>query len=198
MILHPRVDGAGAVDLFGEDKAGQLVGHRDAAHAEAERRRALDLVREAVGRADDEGHVSRAAVCAVGEELRQLLGGDLFSLDAQGDDGRAPADAAEDGSALFVQRLFTTASEAFFSSIFSSGSSTMRKDANAARRFWYSATPSAKYFALSLPTQIRSIFCMVIFSFLALQRLSLWESWRAAPERARTLPNSSDTAIVSL
>ena len=106
MILHPRVDGAGAVDLFGEDKAGQLVGHRDAAHAEPERRRALDLVREAVGRADDEGHVSRAAVCAVGEELRQLLGGDLFSLDAQGDDGRAPADAAEDGSALFVQRLF--------------------------------------------------------------------------------------------
>ena len=106
MILHPRVDGAGAVDLFGEDKAGQLVGHRDAAHAEPERRRALDLVREAVGRADDEGHVSRAAVCAVGEELRQLLGGDLFSLDAQGDDGRALADAAEDGSALFVQRLF--------------------------------------------------------------------------------------------
>ena len=106
MILHPRVDGAGAVDLFGEDKAGQLVGHRDAAHAEPERRRALDLIREAVGRADDEGHVSRAAVCAVGEELRQLLGGDLFSLDAQGDDGRAPADAAEDGSALFVQRLF--------------------------------------------------------------------------------------------
>ena len=49
MILHPRVDGAGAVDLFGEDKAGQLVGHRDAAHAEPERRRALDLVREAVG-----------------------------------------------------------------------------------------------------------------------------------------------------
>ena len=40
MILHPRVDGAGAVDLFGEDKAGQLVGHRDAAHAEPERRRA--------------------------------------------------------------------------------------------------------------------------------------------------------------
>ena len=44
MILHPRVDGAGTVDLFGEDKAGQLVGHRDAAHAELERRRTLDLV----------------------------------------------------------------------------------------------------------------------------------------------------------
>ena len=63
-------------------------------------------MRPMLGRADDERHVSRAAVCAVGEELRQLLGGDLFPLDAQGDDGRAPADAAEDGSALFVQRLF--------------------------------------------------------------------------------------------
>ena len=63
MILHPRVDGAGAVDLFGEDKAGQLVGHRDAAHAEPERRRALDLVREAVGRADDEGHKIGRASC---------------------------------------------------------------------------------------------------------------------------------------
>lgn len=44
VILHPRVDGAGAVDLFREDEAGQLVGHRDAAHAELERRRTLDLL----------------------------------------------------------------------------------------------------------------------------------------------------------
>ena len=49
MIFHSGIDGAGTVDLFGENKAGQLVGHRDAAHAELERRRALDLVREAVG-----------------------------------------------------------------------------------------------------------------------------------------------------
>ena len=104
MIFHSGIDGAGTVDLFGENKAGQLVGHRDAAQAELERRRALDLVREAVGRADDEGHVSRAAVCAVGEELGQLLGGDLFSLDAQGDDGRDPEHAAEEGSALIDQR----------------------------------------------------------------------------------------------
>ena len=53
MIFHSGIDGAGTVDLFGENKAGQLVGHRDAAHAELERRRALDLVREAVGRAED-------------------------------------------------------------------------------------------------------------------------------------------------
>ena len=62
--------------------------------------------------------------------------------------------------------FFTTASEAFFSSIFSSGSSMMRKDAKAARRFWYSATPSAKYFAFSLPTQIRSMFCIAVSSFI--------------------------------
>ena len=106
MIFHSGVDGTGTVDLFGENKAGQLVGHRDAAHAELERRRALDLVREAVGRADDEGHISRTAVCAVGKELGQLIGGDLFSFDAHGDDRRALADAAEDGFALFIQRLF--------------------------------------------------------------------------------------------
>ena len=35
-------------------------------------------------------------------------------------------------------------------------------------------------------------------SFPLRQRLPLWGSWRAAPERARPLPNSSNTAIVSL
>ena len=105
MIFHSSIDGAGTVDLFGENKAGQLVGHRDAAHAEPECRRALDLVRKTVGRADDEGHISRTTVCAVGKELGQLIGGDLFSFDAHGDDRRALADAAEDGLALFIQRL---------------------------------------------------------------------------------------------
>ena len=53
--------------------------------------------------------------------------------------------------------------------------------ANAARRFWYSATPSAKYFALSLPTQIRSIFCMVIVPLLC--GFSRW--WRGVRARLR-------------
>ena len=48
MIFHSGIDGAGTVDLFGENKAGQLVGHRDAAHAELERRRALDLIQGAI------------------------------------------------------------------------------------------------------------------------------------------------------
>ena len=43
--------------------------------------------------------------------------------------------------------------------------SNVRKGAKAARRFWYSDTPSAKYLAFSLPTQIRSIFCMTASSF---------------------------------
>ena len=34
MILHSRVDGAGAVDLFRQYKAGQLVRHRDASHGQ--------------------------------------------------------------------------------------------------------------------------------------------------------------------
>ena len=72
----------------------------------------------------------------------------------------------KEGKAILSSAFFTTASEAFFSSIFSSGSSMMRKDAKAARRFWYSATPSAKYFAFSLPTQIRSMFCIAVSSFI--------------------------------
>ena len=59
-----------------------------------------------MGRADDESHIPRPAVCTVGEEPRQLIGGDLLSLDAHGHDGRALAGAGEDGFALLVQRFF--------------------------------------------------------------------------------------------
>ena len=157
MILHPRVDGAGAVDLFREDEAGQLMGHRDAAHAELERRRTLDLLREAVGRADDESHIPRPAVCTVGEELRSSSEEICFPSMHMATMAAPLRALARMALPSLSSAFFTTASEAFFSSIFSSGSSTMRKDANAARRFWYSATPSAKYFALSLPTQIKSM-----------------------------------------
>ena len=40
------------------------------------------------------------------QELCQFLGGDLFSLNAHGHDGGTLADIAEDGFALFFQRLF--------------------------------------------------------------------------------------------
>ena len=36
MVFHSCIDGAGTVDLFREHKAGQLVGHGDASHAELE------------------------------------------------------------------------------------------------------------------------------------------------------------------
>ena len=172
------------------DKAGQLVGHRDAAHAEPERRRALDLVREAMGRADDEGHVSRAAICAVGEELGQFLGGDLFSLDAQGDDGRAPADAAEDGSALFVQRLFhhgvggVLLFDFFFRQL---DDAERRKRRQTLLVFGHAL---GEVFRVELATQIRSIFCMVIFSFLALHRL--FPAGRALSGASRQLSHEGE------
>ena len=106
MVFHSCIDGAGAVDLFREHKAGQLVGHGDASHAELECSGLFHLIGQAVGRADHKGHIPCPAVCAVGKELGQLIGGDLFSFDAHGDDRRALADAAEDGFALFIQRLF--------------------------------------------------------------------------------------------
>ena len=118
MIFHSGIDGAGTVDLFGENKAGQLVGHRDAAHAELERRRALDLVREAVGRADDEAtspaplFARSARNCASSSEEicfpsmhRATIAAPLRTL---------PRMALPSLSSAF----FTTASEAFFSSIF--------------------------------------------------------------------------------
>ena len=36
MVLHTRIDGAGAVDLFCEHQPCQLMGHGDAPHAELE------------------------------------------------------------------------------------------------------------------------------------------------------------------
>ena len=36
MVLHARIDSAGAVDLLGEHQPCQLMGHGDAAHAELE------------------------------------------------------------------------------------------------------------------------------------------------------------------
>ena len=136
----------------------------------------FDLVREAVGRADDEGHVSRAAVCAVGEELGQLLGGDLFSLDAQGDDGRAPADAAEDGSALFVQRLFhhSVGGVLLFDFFFRQLDDAERRKRRQTLLVFGHAL--GEVFRVELATQIRSMFCMVIVPLLC--GFARW--WRGA------------------
>src|SRR5699024_10056448 len=60
----------------------------------------------------------------------------------------------------FSRARATSAGEAFFSSIFSSGSSMILKLAKADSRLAYSATPSAQYLAFSLPRQIRSMVCI--------------------------------------
>ena len=59
-----------------------------------------------MGRADHKGHVSCPTVCAVGKELRQLVGGDLPALNAHSHDGSALAHVGQDGLALLVQCLF--------------------------------------------------------------------------------------------
>ena len=82
MIFHSGVDGAGTVDLFREHKAGQLVGHGDASHAELECSGLFHLIGQAVGRADDKGHIPCPAAGALCQKLRQFIGGDLLALDA--------------------------------------------------------------------------------------------------------------------
>ena len=48
------------------------MGHGDAAHTESEGCGFLHFIGQAVGGADDERHIPCPAVCAVGQELRQL------------------------------------------------------------------------------------------------------------------------------
>ena len=59
-----------------------------------------------MGRADHKGHIPCPAVCAVGKELRQLVGGDLPAFNAHGHDGSTLAHVGQDGLALLVQCLF--------------------------------------------------------------------------------------------
>ena len=102
MILHTGIDGTGPVDLFGQHQAGQLMGHGDAPHAELEGSGLFHLIGQAVGRADDKGHIPCPAVCAVGQELRQLIGGDLPALNAHGNDGSTLAHIGEDGFSFLL------------------------------------------------------------------------------------------------
>ena len=59
-----------------------------------------------MGGADDKRHIPCPAVCAVGQELRQLIGGDLPALNAHGNDGSTLADIGEDGFSFLLQCFF--------------------------------------------------------------------------------------------
>ena len=64
------------------------------------------LIGQAVGGADDKRHIPCPAVCAVGQELRQLIGGDLPALNAHGNDGSTLAHIGEDGFSFLLQCFF--------------------------------------------------------------------------------------------
>ncbi len=168
MVFHSCIDGAGTVDLFREHKAGQLVGHGDASHAELECSGLFHLIGQAVDEPITKAtspaplFARSARNCASSSEEICLPSMHMATM-------AAPLRTL-DRMALpsLSSAFFTTASEAFFSSIFSSGSSMMRKDAKAARRFWYwprprrnilhSACPhrSGRCFALQFPLLYRN------------------------------------------
>ena len=59
-----------------------------------------------MGRADNKGHVPCPAAGTLCQKLRQLVGGDLFALNAHGYDGSPLAHIGKDGFSLLIQRLF--------------------------------------------------------------------------------------------
>ena len=61
VVLHTGVDGAGAVELFGQHQAGQLVGQCDASHADASLCGFLNAVVQPVGGTDDKGEIPGSA-----------------------------------------------------------------------------------------------------------------------------------------
>ena len=105
VVFHSCIDRAGAVELFGQDKARQLVWQRDAPQTDARLRRALDAVVQPVRRADDERHIPRTAHGAVSYHSGQVFAGHLLTLYAECDEVRALAHTTQNGLALFLQRL---------------------------------------------------------------------------------------------
>ena len=83
-----------------------------------------------------------------------------FALHAQGDKAGAFAHGGQDRLAFLFQRFFDLRRAGVFVRQRRFGQFDDSEAAESGRRFWYSATPAAKYGALSFPTQIRSIFCI--------------------------------------
>ena len=82
------------------------MGHGDAAHTELEGSGLFHLIGQAVGRADDKGHIPCPAAGALCQKLRQFIGGDLLALDAHSHDSSTLAHIGKDGLSLLIQRFF--------------------------------------------------------------------------------------------
>ena len=105
MVFHSRIDRAGAVELFRQDKAGKLVRQRDAPQTDACLRCAFHTVVQPVGGADDKGHIPCTAHGTVGDHSSQILTRYLFALHTECDKIRALAHRCKDGLALLLQSL---------------------------------------------------------------------------------------------
>ena len=105
MVFHSRIDRAGAVELFRQDKAGKLVRQRDAPQTDACLCRALNTVVQPVGGTDYKGHIPCTAHGTVGNHSSQILTRHLFALHAERDKVRALAHRCKDGLALLLQGL---------------------------------------------------------------------------------------------
>ena len=139
------------------------MGHGDPPHAELESGRPLDLVRQAVGGADDERHVPRPAAARSARNCASSSGGDLFSLNAHGHDGGTLADIAEDGLPSFSSAFFDGIGGVFLLDLLF----RQLNDPEICKGcqplvFGY---PLRKIFCVELLTQIRSIFCIIASSF---------------------------------
>ena len=134
---------------------------------------ALDLVREAVGRADDEGHISRTAVCAVGRNWasssEEICFPSMHMATIAAPLRTLPRMALPSLSSAFSpQRRRRSSLRFFLPAARRCGKTQTPPDVSGIR-----PRPRRSYFALSLPTQIRSIFCMVIVPLLC--EISRWQ-----------------------
>lgn len=91
VVLHTGVDGAGAVELFGQHQAGQLVGQCDASHADASLCGFFNAVVQPVGGTDDKGDIPGSAAGTLHQQGGQIFAGDLLALDTKCDEIRALA-----------------------------------------------------------------------------------------------------------
>lgn len=104
MIRMPGQDGPCAVDLLGEDEAGESMGHGHGAQRKQQARAAARFRRPSIGRANGEDQVLRAFVASRaqpgGESFR--IQGAAAAVEQHGDGRRSSSLAREPGEQSFL------------------------------------------------------------------------------------------------